>query len=81
MCVYEWITHRDFGGPYRAYTCVYVCVCVFVSLRRCIEKGNHHVLQCLPRMLTLYCDHGTDQLNRGQKAYGAKEKAASASVR
>lgn len=35
--------------------------------------------QALPRMLTLYCDYGTDALSR--RSMGSKERAAATSVR
>ncbi|GIL92019.1 hypothetical protein Vretifemale_19512, partial [Volvox reticuliferus] len=30
-----------------------------------ITKGHKHVMQALPRLLTLYCEHGSDQIARG----------------
>ncbi|KAG2423364.1 hypothetical protein HYH02_015337 [Chlamydomonas schloesseri] len=43
-----------------------------------ITKGQKHVMQALPRMLTLYCEHGSDQLARGTNAprTGRESRAA-----
>ncbi|PNW78179.1 hypothetical protein CHLRE_10g467200v5 [Chlamydomonas reinhardtii] len=46
-----------------------------------ITKGQKHVMQALPRMLTLYCEHGSDQLARGtNQPRTSKENRAATEV-
>ncbi|KAL6746420.1 kinase-like domain-containing protein [Haematococcus lacustris] len=49
---------------------------VLTSYGRCIETGYRHVLQCLPRMLTLYCEFGNEQTSRvtGGRGGGREER-------
>lgn len=42
--------------------------------RSCILSGYRHALQCLPRLLTLFCDYGTDQLLRSGSGKGVPQK-------
>jgi serine/threonine-protein kinase ATR len=44
-----------------------------------MQYGYRHRLQCLPRMLTLYCDYGNDLIARGsatKKPFTGKERSA-----
>ncbi|GFR46172.1 hypothetical protein Agub_g7700, partial [Astrephomene gubernaculifera] len=43
-----------------------------------ITKGQRHVMQALPRLLTLYCEHGSDQIARGLApgSYGGSSRGA-----
>jgi hypothetical protein len=47
-----------------------------------VERGYKHVMHCLPRMLTLYCDFGSDQLAAKSAGSGArvKERTAASQV-
>lgn len=46
-----------------------------------MEAGFKYRLQCLPRILTLFCEFGTEQLARRGRQQPVRERSAATTVR
>lgn len=53
---------------------------ILTNYGRCIECGYRHLQQCLPRIITLYCDWGAEQHKKGGRATTVKERQATTAV-